>query len=500
MSSGRNTHSFSTRGKAEGRRLVSVVVETKASDKEKEQRSREKEKPDSQEKTTSKHVETSDKETRRRGPRKSKEKETRDTSACSTKNPDSGSQNPSSVSKKDRDVPSTSRHCAGADQNDRDLMAETADKMQDEAANTALTRRSRSRQRNERKRNRSSSDSSSSERHFKRRTRKNASHSEDQLASVLQTILDRVKALESDRVRSRSRSPVAPVKKAKKKAHDISPSPRKEDSDDEFVLSEGEYFENASETEPNEVENDEDIVDLLLEGKEAEKRGAPLEKTAICMAKTFFDAEVSAETIKPLREKYPEPSNCENLSAKTVNTEIYKLMTPLDRTRDFTLKSVQANTAAAAVANLRLVDKLTDFCHKKSIHRDLCKELLKPVSDATKLMAKAYADLSIARKSLLVAKISRPYQSLCKKRTFGKSLFSEDLSKEIKVLDDEAKIFKTFGKGYSFTRNDKFERPKNESRRGRGQFRPQNRGNRMFRGRGRGNPYHQQPQKSAQPQ
>ena len=359
-----------------------------------------------------------------------------------------------------------------------------------------VSRESRSRSRKLRNRHDSSSDTSP--KHVKKRRRRSRSNS--RLETLLSTVLGRIHALENasnsgSNLQNLRPQPPSPKPPTSRRAHDISPSPER-DIPDEFVYPDShpdEYNDggdHSAEKPCDDNSGDSDIVDLLLEGKEAEKRGPPLEKTAICIAKTFFDDEFPSEIIKPLREKYAEPSNCENLSAKTVNTEIYRLMQPYDRTRDFTLKSVQANTAAAAVANLRLVDQLTRFCHQKAIHRDLCKELLKPVSDATKLLAKAYSDLSIVRKSLLSFKIAKPYQSICKKRTFGKSLFSDDLSKEIKSLDDEAKLFKTFGKPKNFPRNEHSDRSKNEYRRGRGQFRSQNRGFRPYhRGRGRGAPY-----------
>ena len=165
------------------------------------------------------------------------------------------------------------------------------------------------------------------------------------------------------------------------------------------------------------------------------------------------------------------------------------------------MKSIQSNTAAAAVANLRLVDKLSDLCNRKFLNKDLCKELLKPISDSTKLLAKAYSDLSIVRKSSLSARIAKPFQSLCKKRTFGKSLFSSDLQREIKALEDETKIFKTFGRSDPVSKfwSHNQTRSKNEYRRGRGQFRPQNRG-RGYRGRGRSHhQYASQPSSAKNP-
>ena len=215
---------------------------------------------------------------------------------------------------------------------------------------------------------------------------------------------------------------------------------------DEVIYSDSNYDNSDVEDHADKNSADGDFVSLLLEGTDTEKRGPPLKKPGLKMAQAFFDKDFPVESIKPIREKYSEPENCDNLSAKTVNTEMYRLMQSLDRTRDFTLKSIQANTAAAAVANLRLIDSLTSHCQNKALHKDLCTELLTPVSDATKLLAKCYSDLSVMRKSLLSFKVAKPYQSLCKRRTFGKSLFSDDLSKEIKTLDDEAKIFRSFQK------------------------------------------------------
>ena len=272
--------------------------------------------------------------------------------------------------------------------------------------------------------------------------------------------------------RQRSVSPSQNKVVKRKKVHDVSPSPSRNDAD-EFIYSDSNYDNSDVEDHADKNSADDDFVSLLLEGTDTEKRGPPLKKPGLKMAQAFFDKDFPVESIKPIREKYSEPENCDNLSAKTVNTEMYRLMQSLDRTRDFTLKSIQANTAAAAVANLRLIDSLTSHCQNKALHKDLCTELLTPVSDATKLLAKCYSDLAVMRKSLLSFKVAKPYQSLCKRRTFGKSLFSDDLSKEIKTLDDEAKIFRSFQKSKPPFRGESGEsKPKNEYRRGRGQFRP----------------------------
>ena len=155
---------------------------------------------------------------------------------------------------------------------------------------------------------------------------------------------------------------------------------------------------------------------------------------------------------------------------------------------DLKLREIQIAVSASSVANLRLLDKITDLCRSGKLDSNIARsELLPIVCDSTKILAKGYAKISATRKRFLQPLVSERYQPLCEKHTFGKALFGDDLQKEVRVIDDETKIMKSFSRPpYRYDNRQNDQQSKNYQGRGRGQFRPFNRGGRPFRGRGRG--------------
>ena len=203
-----------------------------------------------------------------------------------------------------------------------------------ESDHAAASHRSRN---NVDERGRAESSRDSSEERYSRtkRTRSSRSSSPSQLHSVLEMIVTRLSALED---KSRKRSPAAsrsPSPHKKRRDRRRSPSPSGNNTKIHRISrspSKYEQFVYPSDCEHEDSDpekdrlSDDDLTDLLLEGKEAEKKGPPLGKPAKALSESFFDCELPVETIRPLREKYLEPENCENHSAKSVNTEIYRMM------------------------------------------------------------------------------------------------------------------------------------------------------------------------------
>lgn len=245
-----------------------------------------------------------------------------------------------------------------------------------------------------------------------------------------------------------------------------------------------------------------DFLDILSEGMEGAKKGKPLSSDAMRMVSNFFEKEPDNTLIKEIRERHAEPENCEMLSAKTLNSEIYRNIHQSARKRDFGLKSVQSAMATSAIANLRLIDNITELYRNKSLSRDHANNLLRNACDATKVIAKGFSDLSLYRKVLLRPHVQPKYQALCAKRTYGSALFGDDFTKEIKTIDEESKIMRQFGR--SNFRNTRYQMyPKNgqdrwnnydrwtNQDRGRGPSRAPFRGRRPYRGQRRHAAYQQ---------
>ena len=274
-------------------------------------------------------------------------------------------------------------------------------------------------------------------------------------------------------------------------------------------LDDAQFNSSFSERNDNIIENieseqmefdDDAMMSILNKGTDEAKKGKPLNKEGLHIVTDFFDKEPNTELIKEIKERYLEPENCTNLSGKSVNAEIYREINQYARTRDHGLRNIQCAVATAAVANLRLVDELSDLFKRRKIDTEIAKSLMNHVSDSTKVLSKGYSDISVFRKCLMKPHVTYKYQQLCSKRTYGNSLFGDDLGKEIKEIDEQSKIMKRFNKSnpaygsqqyrykpYSDHRFSDYRPPKNGMR-GRGTYRPsysQFRGRRPFRSRGK---------------
>lgn len=307
------------------------------------------------------------------------------------------------------------------------------------------------------------------------------SFDQQSLATMFSTIMARMDSFE-ERLDSKPRP-----------THEISDSEDEQDAADVDNLSS--MFDLGEKTiEDGQIidSDDADFSALLLKGMEAEKKGQPLGKDAQVIVKAFFDKCPDSSVFKPLREAHVEPENCENLSAKDVNPEVFRCLKEKHKNLDFMVKSIQSNVASSSVANLRMIDAITSMTRSGALEREAGKHLLELCCDATKLSSKSMSDLSQLRKYLMRDLLSPKYRSLCFSKTFGNQLFGEDISKTVKGIDDETKIMKDFKKPPHLKRYDSMiptstHPSKNWDSRGRGQFRSQYRGFRRggnHRGRG----------------
>ena len=313
------------------------------------------------------------------------------------------------------------------------------------------------------------------------------------IMAMFSTVMNRMDAIEKA------------VHSKPKKTHDISDEePEDPHSPDNISGMFDLGDQNAVEEGQIEENDDHEFSALLMKGVEDEARGKPLNNDALVIVKSFFDKAPEASVFKPLREQHNEPENCDNLSAKDVNPEVFRCMKEPDKTLDFMVKSVQSNVAASSVANLRMIDSITAMSRSNCIDRDAAKHLLDLCCDATKLSSRSYTDLSQLRKYLLRDLLAPKYRSLCFKKTFGNHLFGEDISKTVKAIDDETKIMKDFKKPFQPRRFESriptAQQPKNWEARGREPFRSQFRGYRRRGSRGRGVSQHQTNAKKPQQQ
>ena len=195
------------------------------------------------------------------------------------------------------------------------------------------------------------------------------------------------------------------------------------------------------------------MEDVIFEGVQSDPKGPPVGDISNRLIEDWFAKDIDSEYTKTLREKYPEPENTEHLSPKLMNVEIFRTLHESLKKRDFVLKSIQHNMLCAATANFRLIDEL--MASKDNLPADIAQKLASHSSAATKLLAKASSDLSVARKQLLKNHLHFKYAPLCSQRCYTKNLFGEDLSKALKEADELSKLTRAIPRATSSFKSDK---------------------------------------------
>ena len=229
-----------------------------------------------------------------------------------------------------------------------------------------------------------------------------------------------------------------------RKTHDMSYS----------ILSDASLLNNIVSNEAiTETEEGDDFMKILTEGTDCTKKGKSLKSDTMPLVENFFNKEPNAEIIKTIKDRYPEPENCDVLSGKDVNLEIYRGLNQFVKKRDHALKSIQAAVSTASIANLRLIEETLQLVKTNKLSRQSANTIVKLASDSTKVLAKGHSDISLFRKFLMRQQMEPKYQQLCMRKTYDKLLFGKDLPKDIKDIDEESKIIKSIVRTNRYPRN-----------------------------------------------
>lgn len=125
-------------------------------------------------------------------------------------------------------------------------------------------------------------------------------------------------------------------------------------------------------------------------------------------------------------QKYPKPSNCQNLLVPKVNPLVWENLSPHVRNLDLKLQRCQKPLISGLVALL----KATKGSPQLSTEQE----------DSVALLASAHFELNQLRKELIKPDLNSRYTHLCKPRVKTTEwLFGDDLHKAVKELDEEQK-------------------------------------------------------------
>lgn len=174
-------------------------------------------------------------------------------------------------------------------------------------------------------------------------------------------------------------------------------------------------------------------------GKEA-NLGQPIDTELAKMINKGLGSTLDhkSETIKSLLNKYERPENCEYLDIPKVARSIWTSRQTAKNIKDSD-KLLQRTQMYLTKGLVPLVGIMNKTFHGESEESE---ETFDMAVDVFSLLAHSHRDLSYQRKRMLMPAISAKYKGLCGDSTAitATQLFGEDLSEQIKDIDESGKI------------------------------------------------------------
>ena len=153
--------------------------------------------------------------------------------------------------------------------------------------------------------------------------------------------------------------------------------------------------------------------------------GKPLKTDLGSSIDYMLTHKLDDKSLEDTAEKYITPDNCEALSVPKVNLTIWENLKSTTRAKDARLQKVQKALMRGITAFARSVDGT---------------QLSDTQQDALALLSSANYELNCVRKEFIRPEINPKYAHLCKASTHtSKLLFGDDLSKQVKELQEEQK-------------------------------------------------------------
>ena len=155
--------------------------------------------------------------------------------------------------------------------------------------------------------------------------------------------------------------------------------------------------------------------------------GKPINKQLASNIEYLTTHPLDEKNLSDTASKYPSPDNCPTLDVPKVNGTIWENLKGYTRTKDLKLQRVQKALAKGLTAFARSVDG---------------QDLTDTQQDTLALLCNAQFELNCLRRDCIRPDINTKYTHLCKASnvlTPSKQLFGDDLSKQVKDLQEEHK-------------------------------------------------------------
>lgn len=214
--------------------------------------------------------------------------------------------------------------------------------------------------------------------------------------------------------------------------------------------------------------------------------GQPINLDVAKSIADLYSTESSKAIRDKMKDKYKVPENCTALAVPRVNPEIWSMLPPAVKQKDYATQQHQQLGSLAAVAVAKMTDNL--FTTTEAISPQLRQDLIVNCMEIASVLSINSDELNKKRKAEMKLTLNREYASICNtSKTSGGLLFGENVMEQLKASKSSSQLIKAATPQRNFRDGIRFSPYKRNTlnsmgppTRGRGAFRQQ-RGRPMYR-------------------
>ncbi len=193
----------------------------------------------------------------------------------------------------------------------------------------------------------------------------------------------------------------------------------------------------------NVIEDNSDYLREILNLVQPETEYGPaLNVDVTSSIERLYQSDSGKKMLEKLKEKHQVPENCKFLGVPKVNAEIWPLLPPKTRQRDFSSQQGHQFITLAAVSVAKIAETL--FTTKLNINKELREHLLTITMEASSALSGAADDFNRKRKQDIKPVLNTDYSSICSSaKTAAGLLFGDNFSEQLKVSRSTSQILKS---------------------------------------------------------
>lgn len=194
-----------------------------------------------------------------------------------------------------------------------------------------------------------------------------------------------------------------------------------------------------------------DSDDLLDDYSKAlqleDKVGDAIQGPLATLLSNMLSKKVDEGALNQKGDQFPRPANVPEIVTPTVNPEIWGQIQKTTRSRDIKLQKVQGANIKGLSALAKLANTLMEA--KKSKKAISTTECLRICLDAFALFAHANQEINQRRREVIKPDLNARFKDLAKNQPVTDKLFGDELSQQVKDINETAKMARSMAKGNS---------------------------------------------------